>query len=41
MAPHRGHPPVRDFLARFADVRRARMLLLADIIPTPREGTAP
>ncbi|MFI1104971.1 hypothetical protein [Streptomyces melanogenes] len=41
LAPHRGYPPVRDFLARFADVRRARMLLLADIVPPPREGTAP
>ncbi|MEU4352481.1 helix-turn-helix transcriptional regulator [Streptomyces sp. NPDC023838] len=41
LAPHRGYLPVRDFLARFADVRRARMLLLADIIPPPRGGTAP
>lgn len=41
LAPHRDYPPVRDFLARFADVRRTRMLLLADIIPPPREGTAP
>ncbi|GAA0621374.1 helix-turn-helix transcriptional regulator [Streptomyces crystallinus] len=41
LVTHRGYPPVRDFLARFADVRRARMLLLADIVPPPREGTAP
>ncbi|MFG2147778.1 XRE family transcriptional regulator [Streptomyces sp. NPDC048696] len=41
LAPHRGYPPVRNFLARFADVRRARMLLLADIIQPPSKGTAP
>lgn len=41
LAPHRGYPPVRDFLTRFADVRRARMLLLADIVPPPSKGTAP
>lgn len=39
--PYRGHPPVRAFLTRFDDTRRARMLLLADIIPPPRGGTAP
>ncbi|MFJ5736579.1 XRE family transcriptional regulator [Streptomyces microflavus] len=31
--PHRAHPPVRQYLERFDDARRARMLLLADIIP--------
>lgn len=41
LAPHRAHPPVRDFLLRFDDARRARMLLLADIIPPPSKGTAP
>ncbi|MFB8209702.1 MULTISPECIES: helix-turn-helix transcriptional regulator [unclassified Streptomyces] len=35
---HAGYRPVRDYLARFEDARRARMLLLADII-TPRGGT--
>ncbi|MFE2555506.1 XRE family transcriptional regulator [Streptomyces sp. NPDC059352] len=35
--PHKGYPPVRDYLVRFDDARRARMLLLADIL-TPREG---
>jgi hypothetical protein len=39
--PHRTHPPVRAFLTRFDDTRRARMLLLADIIPPPRGGTTP
>ncbi|WP_433890366.1 XRE family transcriptional regulator [Streptomyces sp. CA-111067] len=39
--PHRTHPPVRAFLTRFDDARRARMLLLADIIPRPRGGTTP
>lgn len=40
LEPHAAHPPVRAFLARFDDARRARMLLLADIIPPPRGGTA-
>ncbi|WP_241989736.1 MULTISPECIES: helix-turn-helix domain-containing protein [unclassified Streptomyces] len=35
---HKGYGPVRDYLARFDEARRARMLLLADII-TPRGGT--
>ncbi|WP_181009504.1 hypothetical protein [Streptomyces sp. SM11] len=29
----RAHAPVRQYLERFDDARRARMLLLADIIP--------
>ncbi|MFE7460597.1 XRE family transcriptional regulator [Streptomyces sp. NPDC012600] len=37
--PHRAHAPVRQYLERFDDARRARMLLLADIIP-PRGGTS-
>jgi transcriptional regulator with XRE-family HTH domain len=41
LEPHRSHPPVRAFLTRFDDTRRARMLLLADIIPSPRGGTRP
>ncbi|MFE9571075.1 helix-turn-helix domain-containing protein [Streptomyces sp. NPDC006692] len=41
LTPHRGYSPVRDFLTRFDDARRAGMLLLADIIPLTREGTAP
>ncbi|MFJ9188298.1 MULTISPECIES: XRE family transcriptional regulator [Streptomyces] len=39
LEPHKGYRPVRDYLARFGEARRARMLLLADII-TPR-GDAP
>ena len=35
---HKGYRPVRDYLARFDEARRARMLLLADVI-TPRGGT--
>lgn len=35
--PHRSHPPVRDFLTRLVSERRARMLLLADIL-TPEGG---
>ncbi|MFE0135832.1 hypothetical protein ACFWY6_30310 [Streptomyces sp. NPDC059037] len=41
LIPHRGYPPVRDLLERFGEARRARMLLLADIIPPPSKGTAP
>ncbi|MFI6689931.1 XRE family transcriptional regulator [Streptomyces sp. NPDC050485] len=41
LAPHHGYPPVRDLLTRFDEARRARMLLLADIIPPPSKGTAP
>ncbi|MDT9689482.1 helix-turn-helix transcriptional regulator [Streptomyces sp. P9(2023)] len=38
---HRDYPPVRDFLARFDDAARARMLLLADIITPHSGGTLP
>ena len=41
LAPHRGHPPVRALLARFDETRRARMLLLADIVPLPSKGATP
>ncbi|WP_431044242.1 hypothetical protein ACQUSR_21625 [Streptomyces sp. P1-3] len=37
---HCGHPPVRELLTRFDEARRARMLLLADIIQPPSKGTA-
>ncbi|MFE4371858.1 hypothetical protein ACFRMN_27255 [Streptomyces sp. NPDC056835] len=37
LEPHTGYRPVREYLTRFDDARRARMLLLADII-TPRGG---
>ncbi|WP_406453450.1 XRE family transcriptional regulator [Streptomyces sp. NBC_00876] len=30
--PHKGHGPIREYLVRFDDSRRARMVLLADII---------
>jgi tetratricopeptide (TPR) repeat protein len=36
---HREYPPVRAYLARFDDARRARMLLLADLIPPSPGGT--
>ncbi|MGW0997307.1 XRE family transcriptional regulator [Streptomyces sp. NPDC002523] len=36
---HRRYPPVREYLARFDTARRARMLLLADLIPPSPEGT--
>lgn len=39
LEPHRGYRPVREYLARFDDARRARMLLLADLIPTSPGGT--
>ncbi|MFF9526397.1 XRE family transcriptional regulator [Streptomyces achromogenes] len=39
LEPHRGYRPVREYLARFDDARRARMLLLADLIPPPPGGT--
>ncbi|MFG3512172.1 XRE family transcriptional regulator [Streptomyces bobili] len=35
---HKGYGPLREYLMKFDDARRARMLLLADII-TPRGGT--
>ncbi|MEV5881413.1 XRE family transcriptional regulator [Streptomyces sp. NPDC052020] len=37
LEPHQGYRPVREYLARFDDARRARMLLLADLI-TPSSG---
>ncbi|MCK7626702.1 helix-turn-helix domain-containing protein [Streptomyces sp. RS10V-4] len=39
LTPHRGYGPVREYLVRFDAARRARMLLLADIIPPPPGGT--
>ncbi|WP_234392186.1 hypothetical protein [Streptomyces sp. WM6378] len=39
MEPHAGYRPVREYLADFDDARRARMLLLADIIPSSPGGT--
>lgn len=36
---HKGYPPVRECLVRFDDARRARMLLLADLIPPSPGGT--
>lgn len=35
LEPHRSYGPVREYLVRFGDARRARMLLLADLIPSP------
>ncbi|MFJ7159211.1 hypothetical protein ACIQUQ_30285 [Streptomyces sp. NPDC101118] len=35
---HRAYRPVQQYLVRFDDARRARMLLMADIV-TPRRGT--
>ncbi|WEB40626.1 XRE family transcriptional regulator [Streptomyces yunnanensis] len=39
LEPHRAYGPVREYLVRFDDARRARMLLLADIIPPTPGGT--
>ncbi|MCF3168297.1 XRE family transcriptional regulator [Streptomyces violaceoruber] len=39
LTPHRAHAPVREYLERFEDARRARMLLMADIVPP--EGGIP
>ncbi|WP_409474640.1 tetratricopeptide repeat protein [Streptomyces sp. HC307] len=39
LEPHRSYGPVREYLVRFDDARRARMLLLADLIP-PSPGGA-
>ncbi|WP_435220648.1 helix-turn-helix domain-containing protein [Streptomyces sp. Tue6028] len=39
LEPHRSYGPVREYLVRFDDARRARMLLLADLIPPPPGGT--
>ncbi|MFI1097095.1 XRE family transcriptional regulator [Streptomyces sp. NPDC020917] len=41
LAPHRDHPPVRALLMRLDETRRARMLLLADLVPAPSKGTMP
>jgi transcriptional regulator with XRE-family HTH domain len=35
LEPHKSYEPVRQYLVRFGDARRARMLLLADLIPSP------
>ncbi len=35
LEPHKSYGPVREYLVRFGDARRARMLLLADLIPSP------
>ncbi|MFJ5680805.1 helix-turn-helix domain-containing protein [Streptomyces sp. NPDC093097] len=40
LVPHRAYRPVREYLVRFDDARRARMLLLADIIPPSSGGTS-
>jgi hypothetical protein len=34
LEPHMAYGPVREYLGRFDDARRARMLLLADLIPS-------
>ncbi|MFI6156989.1 hypothetical protein ACIBCA_30390 [Kitasatospora sp. NPDC051170] len=39
LGQHREYGPVREYLARFDEARRARQLLLADIIPSPRGGS--
>ncbi|MFI9746768.1 XRE family transcriptional regulator [Streptomyces sp. NPDC052494] len=39
LSRHQGYAPVRDYLVRFDDARRARMLLLADIL-TSRKANA-
>ncbi|MFE2578794.1 helix-turn-helix domain-containing protein [Streptomyces sp. NPDC059378] len=39
LEPHRGYAPVKEYLTRFDDARRARMLLLADLIPPHPGGT--
>ncbi|KAB1141111.1 tetratricopeptide repeat protein [Streptomyces luteolifulvus] len=39
LEPHRSYGPVREYLVRFDDARRARMLLLADLIPPSPGGT--
>ncbi|PZH20172.1 hypothetical protein C1I97_01765 [Streptomyces sp. NTH33] len=38
LEPHRAYRPVRDLLARLDQAKRARILLLADIL-TPVEGS--
>lgn len=39
LEPRRSYEPVREYLVRFDDARRARMLLLADIVPPSSGGT--
>ncbi|WP_018542177.1 MULTISPECIES: tetratricopeptide repeat protein [unclassified Streptomyces] len=39
LEPYKAYEPVRQYLVRFDDARRARMLLLADIIPPSSGGT--
>ncbi|MBJ7903444.1 helix-turn-helix transcriptional regulator [Streptomyces sp. DSM 110735] len=39
LKPHGGYRPVQEYLARFDEARRARMLLLADLIPPSPGGT--
>ncbi|MGX1541862.1 helix-turn-helix domain-containing protein [Streptomyces adustus] len=39
LEPHRGYAPVKEYLTRFDDACRARMLLLADLIPPNSGGT--
>ncbi|WP_256104224.1 helix-turn-helix transcriptional regulator [Streptomyces sp. ODS05-4] len=39
LEPHRGYRSVREYLVRFDDARRVRMLLLADLIPPSPGGT--
>lgn len=36
---HRGYRPVREYLERLDDATRTRMLLLADVVSPPPEGT--
>ncbi|MEU1570090.1 helix-turn-helix transcriptional regulator [Streptomyces collinus] len=36
---HKAYRPIREYLVRFDDARRARMLLLADLIPSSPGGT--
>ncbi|MEV7770376.1 XRE family transcriptional regulator [Kitasatospora sp. NPDC086791] len=37
---HCGYSPVQEYLARFGEASRTRVLLLADIIPEPRGGSS-
>nr|WSW64565.1 helix-turn-helix transcriptional regulator [Streptomyces sp. NBC_00998] len=40
LEPHKAYGPVSQYLVRFDDARRARMLLMADIITAPRRSSA-
>ncbi|WP_371515955.1 helix-turn-helix transcriptional regulator [Kitasatospora sp. NBC_01300] len=40
LGTHREYGPVREYLARFDEASRIRLLLLADIIPSPRGGSS-